>query len=57
MTSQEDEEEEVKKHLTLPLLPGDDVTVECVAYNHVGVSRDVFNLGKSKSQTKHFGLL
>lgn len=37
------EEQEVRKHLTLPLSPGGDVTVECVAYNQVGVSRDVFN--------------
>ncbi|XP_070839903.1 macrophage colony-stimulating factor 1 receptor 2 [Chaetodon trifascialis] len=40
VTSQK-EEEEVREHLTLPLSPDDDVTVECVAYNHVGVSRQV----------------
>ncbi|XP_078142667.1 macrophage colony-stimulating factor 1 receptor 2 isoform X2 [Centroberyx gerrardi] len=39
---EEEEEEEVWKHLTLPLSISDDVTVECVAYNHVGVSRNVF---------------
>ncbi|XP_068600093.1 macrophage colony-stimulating factor 1 receptor 2 [Brachionichthys hirsutus] len=44
VTSQEDEDkQEVRKHLTLPLSLGDDVTVECVAYNHLGESRDVFN--------------
>ncbi|XP_070712121.1 macrophage colony-stimulating factor 1 receptor 2 [Pempheris klunzingeri] len=37
------QDEEVRSHLTLPLSPADDVTVECVAYNHVGESRDVFN--------------
>ncbi|CAK6981350.1 macrophage colony-stimulating factor 1 receptor 2 [Scomber scombrus] len=47
VTSQEEEEEEgevVRKHLPLPLSPGDDVTVECVADNFVGHSRKVFNL-------------
>ncbi|XP_068187204.1 macrophage colony-stimulating factor 1 receptor 2 isoform X2 [Antennarius striatus] len=44
VTSQEDEDkQEVRKHLTLPLSFGDDVTVECVAYNHLGEFRDVFN--------------
>ncbi|KAI3374081.1 hypothetical protein L3Q82_022647, partial [Scortum barcoo] len=43
VTSQEEGEEEVRKHLSLPLSPGDDVTVECVAYNHMGVSRHVFH--------------
>ncbi|XP_041807711.1 macrophage colony-stimulating factor 1 receptor 2 [Chelmon rostratus] len=46
VTSQEEEDEEVEEvrtYLTLSLSPGDDVTVECVAYNHVGVSRTVFN--------------
>ncbi|KAM9846482.1 macrophage colony-stimulating factor 1 receptor 2 [Aulostomus maculatus] len=38
------EEEEVMIHLPLPLLPGDDVTVECVAYNNMGESRDAFVL-------------
>ncbi|XP_070772936.1 macrophage colony-stimulating factor 1 receptor 2 [Enoplosus armatus] len=42
VTSQE-EEEEVRKHLTLPVSPGDDVTLECVTYNLEGVSRKVFN--------------
>ncbi|XP_073335314.1 macrophage colony-stimulating factor 1 receptor 2 [Pagrus major] len=41
VTSQVDEEE-VRKHLTLPLSAGNDVTAECVAYNHVGKSREIF---------------
>ncbi|XP_030294083.1 macrophage colony-stimulating factor 1 receptor 2-like isoform X1 [Sparus aurata] len=41
VTSQEGEEE-VRIHLTLPLSAG-DVTVECVAYNDVGESREIFN--------------
>ncbi|XP_035480871.2 macrophage colony-stimulating factor 1 receptor 2 isoform X2 [Scophthalmus maximus] len=41
VTSQEEEEEEeVRKHLHLSA--GDDVTVECVAYNEMGESRHVF---------------
>ncbi|XP_053188038.1 macrophage colony-stimulating factor 1 receptor 2 [Scomber japonicus] len=47
VTSQEDDdddEEVVRKHLPLPLSPGDDVTVECVADNFVGRSRKVFVL-------------
>ncbi|KAM9348481.1 macrophage colony-stimulating factor 1 receptor 2 [Symphorus nematophorus] len=44
VTSQEEEEEEeVRKQLSLPLSHGDDVTMECVAYNNVGVSRQVFS--------------
>ncbi|XP_035522659.1 macrophage colony-stimulating factor 1 receptor 2-like [Morone saxatilis] len=42
VTSQE-EEEEVRNHLSLPLSPAGDVTVECVAYNHMGVSHKVFH--------------
>ncbi|XP_044078450.1 macrophage colony-stimulating factor 1 receptor 2 isoform X2 [Siniperca chuatsi] len=49
VTSQEQEEEEVRKHLTLPLSLGDDVTVECVTYNHMGVSREVFNPRKPQT--------
>nr|XP_046266474.1 macrophage colony-stimulating factor 1 receptor 2 [Scatophagus argus] len=41
VTSKEDEE--IRKHLNLPLSSGDDVTVECVAYNNVGESRKVIN--------------
>lgn len=51
MTSQEDEEE-VRSHLTLPLSLTDDATVECVAKNLMGVSRQVFNHRKC-----HVGLL
>lgn len=47
MTSQEGEEE-VRIHLTLPLSAG-DVTVECVAYNDVGESREIFNPRKCQS--------
>ncbi|XP_020510956.2 macrophage colony-stimulating factor 1 receptor 2 [Labrus bergylta] len=44
VTSQEGEEEEqVRTHLSLPLSPSDDVTVECVAYNQVGESRQVLS--------------
>uniref|UniRef100_A0A3B4VMX9 receptor protein-tyrosine kinase n=1 Tax=Seriola dumerili TaxID=41447 RepID=A0A3B4VMX9_SERDU len=39
VTSQEQEEEEVRKHF--PLSAGDDVTVECVASNKMGKSRDI----------------
>ncbi|KAM3869023.1 macrophage colony-stimulating factor 1 receptor 2 [Diretmus argenteus] len=39
---EEQEEEEVQKHLTLPFTTNDNVTVECVASNHVGVSHDIF---------------
>ncbi|XP_023283930.1 macrophage colony-stimulating factor 1 receptor 2-like [Seriola lalandi dorsalis] len=46
VTSQEEEEEEVRKHL--PLSAGDDVTVECVASNKMGKSRDVFRPWKSQ---------
>ncbi|KAK2827898.1 hypothetical protein Q5P01_018932 [Channa striata] len=35
------EEEEVKRHLSFS--PGYDLTVECVSYNKIGESRDVFN--------------
>ncbi|XP_026166095.1 macrophage colony-stimulating factor 1 receptor 2 isoform X2 [Mastacembelus armatus] len=38
--SQDDEKEEVRRQLALS--PGDDVTIECVAYNEIGESRDVF---------------
>ncbi|XP_034539511.1 macrophage colony-stimulating factor 1 receptor 2-like [Notolabrus celidotus] len=41
VTSQE-EEEQVRTHLSLPPSPADDVTVECVAYNQEGMSRQVF---------------
>lgn len=34
-------EEEVRTRRLLT--PGDDVTVECVAYNQIGESRDIFN--------------
>ncbi|XP_034033446.1 macrophage colony-stimulating factor 1 receptor 2 [Thalassophryne amazonica] len=37
--SQQQNEEESWKQVTVRLSPADDVTVECVAYNHVGVSR------------------
>lgn len=51
MTSQEEEDEEekeeVRKHL--PLSAGDDVTVECVAYNDMGQSRTIFNSRQVKS--------
>ncbi|XP_045895469.1 macrophage colony-stimulating factor 1 receptor 2 [Micropterus dolomieu] len=40
-TQEEEEEEEVRSHL--PLSAADDVTVECVSSNHVGVSRQVFH--------------
>uniref|UniRef100_A0A665TAB3 receptor protein-tyrosine kinase n=1 Tax=Echeneis naucrates TaxID=173247 RepID=A0A665TAB3_ECHNA len=40
VTTQEEDVEEVIKHL--PLSAGDDVTVECVAHNKMGESRDVF---------------
>ncbi|XP_037323625.2 macrophage colony-stimulating factor 1 receptor 2 isoform X2 [Pungitius pungitius] len=36
------QEEEVRSHLTLPLSHG-DFTVECVAFNHVGESRERFH--------------
>lgn len=39
-----DEEETAWKYLALPPSTGDDVTVECVAYNRFDVSRDVFIL-------------
>nr|XP_020446637.1 macrophage colony-stimulating factor 1 receptor 2-like [Monopterus albus] len=42
VTSQEEEEEEEEVTRHLPLSPGDDVTVECAAYNKVGMSRDIF---------------
>lgn len=44
VTSEEEEEEELRTHLPLPLplSPGEDVTVECVAYNTVGLSRQIF---------------
>lgn len=51
MTSQEEEEEEVRKHLHLSA--GDDVTVECVAYNEMGESRHVFKHRKSQSLKIH----
>lgn len=41
VTTQEEEEEEVRSHL--PLSAAADVTVECVSSNHVGVSRQVFH--------------
>ncbi|XP_040005679.1 macrophage colony-stimulating factor 1 receptor 2 isoform X2 [Xiphias gladius] len=51
VTSQEEEDEEekeeVRKHL--PLSAGDDVTVECVAYNDMGQSRTIFNSRQVKS--------
>ncbi|XP_054481705.1 macrophage colony-stimulating factor 1 receptor 2-like [Anoplopoma fimbria] len=43
------QDEDVRNHLTLPLSPGDDVTVECVAYNQMGESREVFNHRKDLS--------
>ncbi len=43
---EEKQEEEVRKHLNLPLSPAGDVTVECVASNHIGVARHVLNYRK-----------
>ncbi|XP_075888214.1 macrophage colony-stimulating factor 1 receptor 2 [Nelusetta ayraudi] len=44
MSSQWSEEaEQVKK--SLPLSPADDVTVECVAFNHMAMSRQIFKSG------------
>lgn len=44
VTSQEDEErQEIRTHLSFPLSPADDVTVECVASNQVGASRGVLS--------------
>ncbi|XP_061754952.1 macrophage colony-stimulating factor 1 receptor 2 isoform X1 [Nerophis ophidion] len=38
------EGEELKKHMPLPQSPADDVTIECVSFNSMGLSRDVFML-------------
>ncbi|XP_040907253.1 macrophage colony-stimulating factor 1 receptor 2 [Toxotes jaculatrix] len=48
---EEEEEELVRKHLLLSA--GDDVTVECVAYNEIGQSNDVINL-RSKREPPGF---
>ncbi|XP_074528112.1 macrophage colony-stimulating factor 1 receptor 2 [Halichoeres trimaculatus] len=48
VTSQEEEEEEVRTHLSLPSSHADDVTVECVASNQVGESRQVFTTRKPR---------
>lgn len=56
MTSQTDEEEEeIRKHLSLPLSPGGDITVECVAFNHVGQSRKVFGFRESQRRNTFLG--
>ncbi|KAL7390564.1 hypothetical protein ABVT39_023306 [Epinephelus coioides] len=47
VTSQE-EEEEVRTRLSVPVSPADDVTVECVAYNQMGESRHVFNFRETE---------
>lgn len=45
MSSQWSEEaEQVRK--SLPLSPADDVTVECVAFNHMAMSRQIFKSGR-----------
>lgn len=41
---EEEEEETVWKHLDLQPWSSDDITVECVTMNRLGVSRDVFVL-------------
>ncbi|KAG8008353.1 Macrophage colony-stimulating factor 1 receptor 2, partial [Nibea albiflora] len=43
VTSEEEEEEEISQYLTFNLSPGEDVTVECVAINSMGESREVFH--------------
>ncbi|XP_042371366.1 macrophage colony-stimulating factor 1 receptor 2-like [Plectropomus leopardus] len=48
VTSQE-EEEEARSHLSVPVSPDDDVTVECVASNRAGETRDVFTVRKAES--------
>lgn len=40
----EHDEENVRKHLNLPLSTGGDVTAECIASNEVGAFRKVFHL-------------
>ncbi|TNM84402.1 hypothetical protein fugu_008580 [Takifugu bimaculatus] len=45
----EHDEENVRKHLNLPLSTGGDVTAECIASNQVGAFRKVFHLREHNS--------